>query len=87
MEPRSWTWIHLVVATAIYWVLLAVGWWLYSTRPSQQAKARASAKTRVVPGSNPGEELHVYSGEINLGPAFLVALAPPLLLWIAWALF
>lgn len=87
MGFRSWTWAHLALTTVVYWAALAVGSWLYWGRPSRQAKARAAAPPQVVPGEYPGEELHVYSGQINLGLVLFVVLAPPVLLWVVWGLF
>jgi hypothetical protein len=85
VDVRSWTWVHLAFATAIYWVVVVGSWWIYRTRPSQQAKARAAANQHVVPGTD--GELHVYSAEINLVPVLAILFGPPLLLVLVWALF
>jgi hypothetical protein len=84
MDIRSWTGIHLALAIVGYWALAAVMWWFYTTRPAQQARARAEATTEILPGPRPGEQVMVLSGTINLTRVLTALIGPPILLVVAW---
>lgn len=50
MGLRSWSWVHLVLAIASYWVVLIAGWLLYTARPSDAAGLRAIASRHHAAG-------------------------------------
>ena len=78
LDIRSWTWVHLAVATAVYWLVVGGSWWYYTTRPSRQARARTAADLQVLPQAD--AEVRVYSKQINLVPILAVLVGPPALL-------
>ena len=84
MSFHSWTWIHLALAIAGYWIVVIAAWRFYATRPAHQARAREEAITQRIPGSRPGEETVVLSGTVNLTGVLAVLLGPPVLLVVAW---
>jgi hypothetical protein len=84
MDLRSWTWMHLALMIAGYWLLVVAAWWFYTTRPAQQARARDRATTQILPGSRPGEQGITLSGTINLAGALAMLMGPPILLVVAW---
>lgn len=84
---HSWTWSRLALAIIGYWVLVLAAWWFYTTRPSQQARARAAAATQTLPGSRPDEQILVLSSTINITGLLAALVVPPLLLvLLRWVL-
>jgi hypothetical protein len=77
MAHFSWNWKQIALATAAYWIVVVAGWWFYTTRPSQQARARASAKSESLAGSKPGEEIVVISHTVNITTPLSILVGPP----------
>jgi hypothetical protein len=87
MDMRSWNGTQLLVAVALYWAVLAVGWALYVRRPglaARQAAARAAAHVTVDPGRHPGERQVTYTGTVDFTRPLLLTVVPPALLVLAW---
>lgn len=87
MDLRSWTWGQVALTIIGYWSLAIAVWWIHTTRPSQQARARAAARTETFPGSPPGEVIMVVSATTNPARLVTALVGPPLLFVLArWAL-
>jgi len=84
MSPASMTWIHIVAVTAVYWLLLIGGWYLYTTRPSAQARARERDFKSESFDDETGQLVVVYESTINVVGIALAVLGPPALLAILW---
>jgi hypothetical protein len=86
MDIRTWTWLQILLVAAGYWLVFALAWWFRTTRPSGQARARASAPTEFSPGSQPGEFVVTHTVVVNVPAVGAVIFGPPLLLIVLRAL-
>jgi len=89
MDLRSWTAPHILLAVALYWIILAVASILYARRPglaARQAAARAEARTTVTSRGQLGEHQVTYAATVHFTRPLLAAIVPPALLALVWLL-
>jgi hypothetical protein len=84
MISGSISWIHLVAVTVLYWVILAGGWYFYTTRPAVQARARKRDFKSESLDPETGQIVVAYESSINPMRAGLAVLGPPALFTILW---
>lgn len=76
--------MNILAATLLYWVLVATGWYFYTTRPPVRARARQHDFKEAAFDPRTGKLLLVYESSISLVRIGLALLAPPVLLIILW---
>ena len=86
MDFWNWTLLQLAGTGALYVIVAAGAWLLYTTRPSTQARARARALKDVQPGPTSHTVVLTYEHSLNLNRVARVLLGPPCLLLVAWLL-
>ena len=84
MALPSLSWGRYIAMVLLYWVLVAGGWMLYTTRSSTQRRVREQAVIAERKDPVTGGTILTISSSINLRPIGALVFGPPLVLLIVW---
>jgi hypothetical protein len=84
MVPVSWTWLHALAATILYWIVLIACWAFYVSRPSVRARAWERDFTDQSKDPETGRMIVTLSSSTSLLPTIVALLAPPAVLFALW---